>query len=82
MQYGKKNNSSSYNREFNRNDGTKEISLIFEGIKKQNKEIELFSVRSTFMGYDGEVITDFKHEFTSLKDATEHYEDELSINGD
>jgi hypothetical protein len=78
----KKNNSSSYNREFNRNDGTKEISLTFEGIKNQNKEIELFSVRSTFMSYDGEVITDFKHEFTSLKDATEHYEDELSMNGD
>ncbi|WP_440122210.1 hypothetical protein [Tenacibaculum sp. Ill] len=78
----KKNNSSSYNREFERNDGTKKISLTFRGIKKSNKEIELFSVRSTFMSYDGEIVTDFRHSYTSLKDAIEHYENELSINGD
>ncbi|WP_299162828.1 hypothetical protein [uncultured Tenacibaculum sp.] len=77
-----KNNSSLYNREFERKDGTKDVSLTFQGVQKQNKEISLFSVRSTFMGYDGEIITDFKHEFASLEEATEHYEGELFLNGD
>lgn len=77
-----KDNSKPYNREFNRSDGTKQISLIFSGTQEPDKDLSLFSVRSVFKGYDGDIITDIEHSFSSFQDATEHYEDELSINGD
>jgi len=77
-----KDNSIKYNREFIRNDGTKQISLTFKGTQEPNKELSLFSVRSVFKGYDGDIVTDFKHDFSSLQDATEHYEEELLLNGD
>ena len=78
----KENVSEKYNREFIRDDGSKEVSLIFQGIKETGRELVLFSVRSIFSGFDGSTVTDFNHSFTTLKDATEHYENELFLNGD
>ena len=75
-------NTTKFNREFNRDNGSKQISLTFKGMQEPNKELVLFSVRSVFRGFDFSIVTDFEHGFSSFKDATEHYEEELALNGD
>lgn len=77
-----KKNSKKYNRVFYRDDGTKDVNLNFQGIKESGKELILFSVRSVFKGYDGGIVTDINHDFTTYNAATEHYEEELFLNGD
>ncbi len=77
-----KDNLTKYNREFNRDDGTKQVNLTFKGIQEPNKKLSMFSVRSVFKGYDGDIVNNFVYDFASFKDAKEHYEEALFLNND
>ena len=69
-----KANAEKYNESWQRKDGTKSISLTFQGIQKHGGELILFNVHALFSDTHGHVITEKDDMFDDYEEAKEHYE--------
>lgn len=67
-------NGDKYDRQWSRDSGTKEISMIFYGIEKSDGEILLFKVTDTYKDYDGNVIRSWEEDFSTYQEALDAYE--------
>jgi len=74
-------NGAKYYLGWHRQDGTKSITLSFEGIQKPDSEKILFMVHAIFRDRNGFVITDTKDNFNDYEDAREHYDFNLYQSG-